>query len=528
MEDLFRSIFRQPTIGWREIITLLSIIIATSLYTFIVDYYDPESNVISSLTRAFQKNNRIFYSGSPGGFYFPIGKALQNELNKDNYSIDLTNTQTAGGYENAISVLATPNSFGLIQEETLKKHDFIRDHIDYVTPLYMERMHILYRYDKINQLIAREEKKDPNINISSRLNQDTISYFSNARISTGPVGSSGRIISSYILDHINNSLHFSNGADNNSKTTAYKTEEGIRELMKDDGDIDMVFLFAGAPLLNVRKALDDERIKLMSIEPSVVAGLNKDYGLNFRMSNFEGKYTDDKNSSGKKNENISTLGSYAFLITSKSISNSEKWQLIKALHNAKENIKKDIEFLENGKEYFQLDEFDFLKSVNSENTKTFYSRTKDVLLFLISVSATTVLIVTFLVWILSGIKQNHYFKAIYNALKKHDYPANKYTHNQLKEETENIYNCLNNLLKNLRSLHNDYTTGGITDTHYEFLIDNFDIAFNKLKEDLNRRLTMLFEEGKSISNDKLLKCYLSGFITSEQYCNLKNPDKSTA
>jgi len=40
----------------------------------------------------------------------------------------------------------------------------------------------------------------------------------------------------------------------------------------------------------------------MSIEPSVVSGLNKDYKFNFRMSDFEDRYTD---APAEKNKEIS-------------------------------------------------------------------------------------------------------------------------------------------------------------------------------------------------------------------------------
>jgi hypothetical protein len=230
MKELLLTIIRRQDFGWRILIMFFSILIATSIYTFIVDFYDPESNVILSITRRFQKKNKTFFSGSPGGFYTSIGKALHDELDKNSYSISITNEATAGGYENAIKVLATPSSFGLVQENTLRKNDFIRKHINYVTPLYMERMHILYRYDKLKNKL--KIKKQPNIIISSKLNRDTVHFFSNARISTGPVGSSGRIIASYILNHINNNLNLQATVENTSKTVAYKTEKGLNELTK--------------------------------------------------------------------------------------------------------------------------------------------------------------------------------------------------------------------------------------------------------------------------------------------------------
>ncbi len=282
-----------------------------------------------------------------------------------------------------------------------------------------------------------------------------------------------------------------------------------------------MFLLAGAPVQSVRKALENINIKLMSIEPSVVAGLNKDYKFNFRMSDFEDRYTD---APAEKNKEISALGSYSFLIASMDISNSDKGELIKALHNAKGDIKRDINFIGNGEEQFQLNEFDFLKSVDAANTKTFYSRAKDILLFLISVFATTALIGTFLVWVVSSLKQVDYFRRIYHTVhtvNEHSPSKESNDRSSLQGDIKKLDKGLNELFVIVKNLDNDYLTGGITETHYAFLTHELDRAQNILLEDLGRRLRVLVEGDDNITNNKLKRYYLSGFIDSEQYCDLK-------
>lgn len=525
IRELLLTVVRRPNFGWRTFIMFISISLAVSVYTFIVDFYDPDSNILLSIN-IFPKKHE-FFSGSPGGFYISVGNEIRNELGKNSHSINLINHTSAGGYENAINVLVTPKSFGLVQEETIKGSDFIREHVNYVTPLYMERMHILYRVDKLGMF--SEKSKNLDIKISSQLNKDTRKFFLNSKISTGPVGSSGRIIASYILDYVNNELKVIDKEENQSKTVAYTTKQGLSELVKKDGDIDLVFLIAGAPVNSVREALQDENIRLMSIEPSVVASLNKDYDLNFRMSDFKKKYTDVD---GDKNKDISTLGSYAFLIASKDVKSSDIMELIGALHDIKGDIKRKILFPDNANEQFQLDEFDFFKSFKAENSRTFYSIVKDILLFIVSVTATTALVVTFLVWTISGIKQNYYFQQIYISVDNHiprplglddnkgHFPV-PITKANLTEEVTGLIRGIDRLMIITKNLHRDYQTGGITDTHYIFLISNLTLAKEELILGLYRRLKMFFERGNQLPYNELQNYYAAGFIDNEQYIDLK-------
>ncbi len=262
----------------------------------------------------------------------------------------------------------------------------------------------------------------------------------------------------------------------------------------------------------------------MSLEPSVVAALNKDYDLNYRMSDFKDKYKDVK--SFKKSEHISTLGSYAFLIASNYVSDSDKWELIQALDEVKEQIKVIAEFPTDAKnestEQFQLDEFKFKESVSAENEKTFFAMIRSVILFVISVSTTTALIWSFFVWVISVTKHTYYFRRIYQIVDRNIHPIKDNACNYLYNDIDNLDEDLSKLMEITKRLHKDYQTGGITETHYAFIVRNLDTAKKKLEDDLYRRLKMLFEDGNSISSDLLEKFFLSGFINSEQYFAMKN------
>jgi TRAP-type uncharacterized transport system substrate-binding protein len=516
MKDLLSAIIRRPqNIRWRIIILLISLGIAMSLYLYLTNVITPENNFISSLISKFQeKETHTFFSGPEEGFYSKIGNALNVEINNSESSIKLDLKPTEGGYENVIKVLSNPKSYGLAQEETIKKNDFIYEDIQFITPLYLARLHILYRYDKFKgEWKFKEEKKEtnPNIKISSNLNRDTTKYFSNARISTGPVGSTTRIVSSYVLNHIHNKNDLTPNVKSNSKTLALTFKESIEKLVDPNGEVDMMFFFAGAPLEKVGEILQNSNIKLMSIEPSVVAGLNKEFELNFKVTDFKDKYTKFPN----KHKNISTLGSYAFLIASKDISNSDSMKLIKALEDSKLGIKGKLinPDRENEKDKFQLEEFKFYNAVKSKNTNKSWSLFQEILIFFVSVFAATAIVANFLVGILSKHKQNIYFQRICCTVDRYD--------NLHGGDVHTLNESLIELIEISKDFQKDYQTGGVTDEHYSFISSNLDQKINKLGNELYRKLKVSIESGNKTHLDMLKNYFSSGFINSEQYNDLK-------
>ena len=133
-----------------------------------------------------------------------IGAALEENTRTDS-SIAVVNEESSGGLANATYVMTTPNSFGLVQEDTLPKDDFIRDSIRYVTPLYLERLHIIYDH---REYVAWYQKKfgssgeppSPSLGADANMHKAVKAFFQQAKVSTGPVGSASRIFASYLLD----------------------------------------------------------------------------------------------------------------------------------------------------------------------------------------------------------------------------------------------------------------------------------------------------------------------------------------
>ena len=135
-------------------VPFIVILVITYIYENFAFSSDPENASLISASE-YEKNYKIF-SGNIGGLYNRIGDLLdkqsRNEENKiETLGFKLANERTNGGLDNVVNVLSNSNSFGFIQEATIDKEDVLRQQVQYITPLYMERMHILYDYNQFKK-----------------------------------------------------------------------------------------------------------------------------------------------------------------------------------------------------------------------------------------------------------------------------------------------------------------------------------------------------------------------------------------
>jgi hypothetical protein len=151
------------------------------------------------------------------------------------------------------------SAFGLLQEDTIHEKDFIRNHIKYIAPLYLERMHILYLRKKFKNMLP----------VLSQANEKLKVAFSDAVVSTGPQGSGSKIFASYLLSQCQINL---------KTELALGFKDALDKLI--DGKIDVVFCIAGAPLFVVTELLEEhsDKIGLISIAPELFQNMNKNYG----------------------------------------------------------------------------------------------------------------------------------------------------------------------------------------------------------------------------------------------------------
>ena len=247
--------------------------------------------------------------------------------------------------------------------------------------------------------------------------------------------------------------------------------EALDSLMHEDDGIDIVFSIAGAPLASVRDALQDGRkdLRLMSIDSALVPELNERFGVKLRGSSFKAKYDGY--------ENASTIGSYAFLVTSKDVPISAVMELLRVLDSSKGEMERNLAV--GPDKEFQLEEFPFYEMFRQQNQNFLMELIRNLLIFVVSVSVTTTGALVFLSWVLSGTKNVGHFRKLTKIYTDH-LPENT----NLDEGTgafpkpviyDNQTGIISRLVIGLKELlvlsaevRRDYDTGGITMTHYEY------------------------------------------------------------
>ncbi len=492
----------------RRILLLIALIVSVAFYTYVVDIYDPNMNFLAQVWRGIVRKSYSFYSGSEGGFYIQIGKLLSKET-RTGARIVIYDKKSYGGFENAISVFNSSSAFGLLQEDTLAENDSIRQRLNFVTPLYLERMHVLYRKDKFEKKFGKKFGKDiPYLSPDSNSTRD---FFKQARISTGPPGSGSKIFAGHLLSQCG----YGGAKDQNLEFM-----EALTKL--DVNGLDVVFTIAGAPLRSVKNILEkNKKVKLMSIDPILIQKLNRGCGLRLRPTTFKNIYDEGKQ--------ISTIGSFAFLIASKDVPNSAIMELLSVLDRSKHKMEG---YSEEGS--FPLDQFGFKEAFEKEYEGFRMELLRNLLVFLVSIVGTTVGSMVFLVWLASGYKQVKYFHEItkiYSTLLPSNTSLNEekglfprpIVYDNQSEIISDLVRGIAQLLSVTQRIRQDYEMGGITIAHYRHLLDSVyeikDIFQRNLAQRLNEALESKALEIRE-SKELLRGYYTSGYLRREDYREL--------
>lgn len=483
----------------RNILLMTALIISIMAYYYTVEVYVPTKNFFSQILLGIVQESYDFYSGSAGGYYIQIGQILDDET-KEGAGIRVNNRISSGGLENAIKVMDNPASFGLLLEDTIQEGDFIGDDLNYISPLYLERMHILYR---------REVFEKITLPLLSPNNEDLKEAFSSARVSTGPQGSVSKIYASYLLNQCKIDLKIDESLPLVAAISKLKEQK-----------LDVVFIIAGAPLPLVTEILKEypDSIGLLSIKPELFQDMNKNYGLKLRPTTFEDIY--------EGGEKISTIGSYTFLIASKDVPDAAISELLYILDASKEKMK--MKGYGQAKS-FPLDQFDFRDHFKQKYIGFPIELIVNILMFLVSVSLTTAGALAFLVRISSGYKQSKYFRIIVQIYKNY-LPENTELSEQhepfprpiIWEKQDEIITKLirgiSELLTLVRRIREDFETGGITISHYNHLLESAYSIRDIFLKNLAQRINEVIEGKRNdISSELLRHLYTAGYLRREDY-----------
>jgi TRAP-type uncharacterized transport system substrate-binding protein len=217
LKDLFSHIrnTKHPysnILNTRLIVITITLFFSIATYYYLVDFYATDFSIFSYLPFRTLPSY-TFYSGNPKLTYNRVGRYLTDRFNNK-----VTNEGTNGGVDNARRVLTSPlPSFGLVQEDVLKADDFMKTQLNFVAPIYLERMHIIYNqkayedsrdtYKKALQNPQTGSKDALPPQISSYTEPEILDFFASAEINIAPVGSGTNVIASYILEAINEQIH---------------------------------------------------------------------------------------------------------------------------------------------------------------------------------------------------------------------------------------------------------------------------------------------------------------------------------
>ena len=506
------SILRNLT-KLKNILLYISIIFSVGLYHYFVDYYYPEENIFQHISRI--KPKYTIYSGKEPGVYIKIGDCLDKDIYNESEKFIIKNVHTNGAFENAYKTMNSMRAFGLIQEATIAKDDYIKERIRYISPLYLERMHVFYNKKLFKNSIAKENSLQSLIIGTSKSVQ---SFFNNTTVSTGPVGSGTNIFASYIIAQ----------AGYTPQSILHEHTDLAIEKLKNN-ELGVVFSSVGAPIqeyIDLLNLSNGEKIGLFSISPSLVTDINKTYNINLRHADFKEKYSN--------HEDVTTLGSLTYLIASNDVPPKVINRFLKKLEKIRDQLNVNNSKFEHKHSINPLYEFDFIASYNKQRKSDFANIIRDILLFIVSVIISSFGLFWIFLWIISSKKTAKHFSEL-NYIIANYFPKSKGieigNYKVAVPIVDNSYiKIINDLAEGIHktrvltyTVREDYDTGGITDFHYNYINESLKDAISESKSMLAKNLEVSFLfSSDSISKDVIEKYYIGGYITKEVFEKIYN------
>lgn len=514
----------------RNTIKILALFLAVGIYYLYFEQWAYTDNLFSQLKSEATYN---FYSGSRGGFYIRIGNYLDSVSNAGE-KIKVKNNTTGGSVENWNSVVTKTNAFALVNELTAPENNDNRAKANYVTPVYMERLHIFYRKEAYKGILGEvkhsKDLDDQKPILSANLDKVMKNFLSKAEIYGGSYGSGTRLIASYLLTTIkleNPDFDYPPLIENNN-------EDGVKEFLA--GKTDIHFAIMGDPILWMDKLLrDSTNFGLISIDPVLINKVNTIYGLNLQLAYFKDKYKEVAEIG-----EITTLGSYVNLLASNDVPKSAIRQLLAYMDAAvpehffpdkdgtltlfNNHVQNDT--IINAKN-FQLDEVEFeyvRQRLKNEMTTVFQS----CVLFLIIVSSIALAIYWVIIKFISRSRTSRYDRIINEIYQVQISP--KF---QLANRTNNMVTPIvgqkasgriRSLCQAYQKIHNvinkaysDYRSRKIEDSDYKVLLRDFQIITENFKMALYRQLYHAIQNDEPIDTKSLQDFFVAGFMQNRDY-----------
>ncbi len=484
-----------PTI----VLFLLSLFPSVVIYKYFVEIRSGEQDVTSWLYRAFISDPvkvKVFAKKLPedlshesaynSSVYYKIGWALEKEAKKGGFpdKIEVDVGGLNGAKENAFSVMNDTKSFGIVQDDTFREAGFVQDRVVEITPLFMERLHILYRcteaeHDRCKLSISNYSKKTHPwrsgkspafVKVFDSLLKD------GGQIGVGKAGSGGDLLLPKIL-------HMAGVSQPSRDKLRYGTLGEMFNLLENE-TIDMAIFVTGTPNQKTVDFLTTERksqFHLLGVDSVMVHEMNRYFDREYKATKFCKEY--------KGYETMPTLGVYATLIGTKDLTDSDKVAFFKLLNSA-------IEYhLQNVFTDPEIDVSGMAKMYEEKRKKEWSIIFKSFVLFVTSVGTTTLVIFALIMWFISSLCQSYF----YNKMMVSYARATTLNQENGSEPNQSVIRLSEKMIDyNLESIkeiialgkriRRTYGRGFLTISHHDYLLANANSVLDWFKERLAQQL----------------------------------------
>ncbi len=485
----------------RNALKIAAVLIAVSCYYLFFQYNYPSDNFISMLCEDDEEYS--FYSGEKADFYHDIGVHLAKEF-QEGESFSIKNESSKGSLDNINAVMSDPKSMGLSNEVVAPIGDFSREQARFVAPLYTEYMYIFYR---------KAAFPDKELELRANPDSSVINFLKKARINGGPHGSGTRLLTSYILASMNNHDHL--------PLLDLGIDSAISEMNGEDTSVllDINFSIMGPNHIAYDTILNNGEFALANIDPALIVDIDSKHRLNLRTENAV---------YGKDSKPVTLIGSYVYFIASRSIPNGV---LKDVLFNLKKNRMSVVSHLSKKKKLLLDEDFSHeIEGLKKEQRSSFYNSG---ILFLISTILSSMAILWFLLTFISKTRVAKHYWEIADIYKK--YIPLKYEVVE-KEDHMNVpiiqSNCLERVnvltagfdlaFTEINSAFNKYQNGGITESDYKNLQQEYHVMVGDMCDEMHRLLFLCMKRKEDVSLDTLQRYFISNFLNADQYDHLKS------
>lgn len=515
--DFIDQLVTSPRIKYRlkYYIVIISILFSVGIYRYYIEYFQKEKDFISVLSELLPFNfiTYQFFSHSKQdevSIYRKFAEGFEEKA-EGRMSIKIRG-EKGNAIENAYGVLNTPKSFGIIQSDTYLSVDFLenKEKVKIITPLYMERLHIVVA-DPNNEY-GSSKVISSEVPQSIELIQKALE---NETLYAGRFNSSGRILLPRLLRQwgINSSYKLSELRDLGMK-------DMIERLKSDDPSIGyprVAIMFVGSSDYLIQELINDESLGLRGLSPADVIDLNKSDKVDLEITNFGSIYGNSSNTT--------TAGAMATLIGSTDLSTSELHEFILIFNDLYKSD--EIKKISANPPILIDDIADFLEKDIQDRWLDFI---RSFMVFILSVIGTSFIISSMLLSISSNIKQSRFYRNIFKVynlvLLKNNHIGQSISGTELDSQYQKAIRLIEGMIaleKIGLSVREDYSTGGLTIKHHQYLLDNSNHVFNWFETKLVNRLSFVIEktpkEPKRIKElkEKLLKWHSDGNLKMDSY-----------